>query len=190
MDNKTIVQQSKNKKCICTLNSLKLNTTMLAENLEIDSKVYYSLVFLTPTNQSRYGTKFKKLHKFNKRVSDKFLREIFEKLGISNDSVLVFDTFNGKKGKSIEVKDVKEILSNGPFILLKNECGIVNSLYASIRNCLAHGDIIKDAEWYYLFALSSRNIKISDEDKKLKFILKIKSLDQLSVLCAALDEFK
>ena len=145
MTNKTLNQQSEINKCIWTLNSVKLNTKMLVENLIIDKDAFYSLVFLTPTQENRYGIKFKHIKKINKRTTDIFLRCMFERIGISDDSIMVFKTFNGKNKNMIETKEFS-IKSNKPMILLKNEGNIVNSFFVSVRNCLAHGNIIKDSK--------------------------------------------
>lgn len=162
---------------------------MLVENIDLNKKYFYNLVFLTPTDQNRYGVKFKTMKKLNKRTTDTFLRTIFAKLGIKDESIATFASFNGKKGKTIK-KTKFEKMSDEPFALLKIENGINYSLFASIRNCLAHGDILKDGEWYYLFSLSTKNIKISDEEKKIKFLLKIKDLDSLSIFCDVLNAYK
>ena len=188
MEKKTLCKISENKKCMLTLNSIKLNTTMTVTNLNIDSDIFYRLVFLTPTSQSRYGIKFKKLKKLNRRTTDIFLRTIFAKLEISDNSIMIFKSFDGKKGERIESKNLEE-LSGKPFILLRNENDIKCSLFGSIRNCLAHGNIIKDGDWFYLFALSNGQSKTSDENKKLKFLLKIKNLNLLTVFCNILDEY-
>lgn len=185
----TLQKQSKKRKCILTLSAFKLNTSMLVSNISINKDYFYNLVFLTPTNENRYGIKFKAIAKINKKTTDVFLRTIFAKLNIKEELVAIFTSFDGKKGKPIEKSLLKNSL-DAPFILLKSDNGIKYSLFASIRNCLAHGNILKKGEWYYLFALSSENKKISDEEKKLKFLLKIKDLDDLSIFCDVLNDYK
>lgn len=185
----TLKQQSEKRKCILTLSAFKLNTSMLVRNININKDYFYNLVFLTPTNENRYGIKFKTITKINKKTTDIFLRTIFTKLNIKEELIAIFTSFDGKKGKLIE-KSLFKKSSSDPFILLKSENGIKYSLFASIRNCLAHGNILKNGEWYYLFALSSKNNKISDEEKKLKFLLKIKDLDDLSIFCDVLNDYK
>lgn len=185
----TLTQQADKNKCNLTLNSLKLNTSMLENDIDIDRNIFYELVFLTPTYENRYGVKLKELRKLNKRTTDIFLRTIFSRMNINEELIIIFKSFNGKKGKMIEKSKLKNN-SSEPLILLKNENKIIYSLFASVRNCLAHGNILKNGEWYYLFALSTKNNKISDEEKKLKFLLKIKSLDTLSIFCDVLNDYK
>lgn len=185
----TLKQISEKRKCILTLSAFKLNTSMLVSDISINKNSFYDLVFMTPTYENRYGVKFKAMKKLNKKTTDTFLRTIFSKLNIEGERIAVFTSFDGKKGKLIG-KSLFKSFSSEPFILLKSENGIKYSLFASIRNCLAHGNILKNGEWYYLFALSTKNNKISDEEKKLKFLLKIKDLNDLSVFCDVLGDYK
>ena len=185
----TFASLAKKRKCAITLSSLRLNTKMLDDGLRLDPDTFYSLVFETPTNQGLYGDKFSQFKGLKKGTSDQFVKEIASELGIEENDVLTFGVFDGKAKKAITSSTLKA-KGERPFLLYKVENGIYGSLFASIRNCLAHGDIIKNGKWYYLFCLSSGNRKTSDENKKIKFLLKIENPKVLKAFRNVLNRYR
>jgi len=176
--------------CNISLKSLGLNSKLVDDNISINKDVFYKLIFNTPTNANlNYGIKFKSIKSLNGKKSNSFLNEIFDLLSITSENILLFSCFKSKKNRNKITKENIKIDSSNLFVLLKIDNGVKESLYISIRNALAHGNIIKKNKFYYLFSLSNSNNKISDNEKKIKFLMKLNNLEQLAIFTNTLEKY-
>lgn len=169
----------KSNKCVCSirlndLKSKKQNSNFISDENIIPKEIYYKLVLLTPTEQSHLGTKFSK--KILKHL-DELVNDLIKELDIKN--VYFFDSFTSQKQKTDLTNKVKN--DNNTFIALRCSEGLSNALYSSIRNALAHGNILSDGEYYYLYSLSTKESENTpEEERKLVFWLKIRDIKKLT----------
>lgn len=165
-------------KCVCSikLNDLKINNqnfNFISDENIISKETYYDLVLLTPTKQSHLGTKFSK--KILKHL-DELVNDLIKELDVKN--VYFFDSFNSKSQRTDLANKIKN--DNHTFIVLKCSNGLAEALYVSIRNALAHGNILSDNKYYYLYSLSTKESdNIPEEERKLVFLLKIRDIKKL-----------
>lgn len=174
---KTYSKEAKNFICSVKLNDLRSKNKKLdfiSDESIIPKEIYYDLVLLTPTEQSHLGTKFS--NKISKHL-DKLVNDLIKELDIKN--VYFFDSFTSQKQKTDLTNKVKN--NNNTFIALRCSDGLSNALYSSIRNALAHGNILKDDKYYYLYSLSLKgNTDIPEKERKLVFLLKIRDIKKLT----------
>lgn len=101
----------------------------------------FKLIVFTPTNQSHLGEKFDAYEKINNMNLNEFLIKVFSGLGINEKNVFLFNSYTTKDTKKKDIK--REIInSTDAMIALRCDNGVRNSLYAAIRNAIAHGNII------------------------------------------------
>lgn len=172
----------------CSLSLSDIETRSLkfhkCSEIDIDPETYMHLILYGPSKQSNLGREISP--KITKNIN-RLVSEIISRLDIKN--VYFFDSYRSRKDK----KDLQHIVKNDrrPFIYLYVSDSFVVSLYASIRNSLAHGNILKRGEYYYLYALSSRESHtLSENERTLSFLLKIKNFRNLSVFMEAFEKYR
>lgn len=107
---------------------------------DIDSELYTKLVLLNPTNSTHLGKKFNDYKKLNNKTLDSFVNRLKNELDVKE--VYFFKTFNSKKR---DVLNLYSKFKNSSSYCLALYCSdnLKDSLYKSIRNALAHGNIGK-----------------------------------------------
>lgn len=183
----TIVKQAKKYFCNLSLNELgflKKYYVFLTDEDEINSDIYKSLVLFSPSTQSNLGEKLSK--RIQKHI-DELVLDVTKNLDVKN--TYFFSSYSSKN-------EIKEDLSpkikadSKTFLCLYCSDCFTESFYASVRNALAHGNIIKSGKYYYLFAVSSKEgEKVSDFDKKLSFLLRVQKLDKLDAYISAFKKY-
>ena len=104
------------------------------------------------------------------------INEIMKLTGINN-SFYLYNSFNSSKNK-VNLKS--HILSDGgPCLYLKNDNGILESLFFCLRNSLSHGDVIYRNGYYEFFSVKKENKDDYEIDGRVVFYMKIKSINQL-----------
>ena len=143
---------------------------------EIETLLFKNIILNSPHECSICSTKMKD-YDFTKCTINGFVETLFKKMKIEN--IHFFTVFNEKDGKS-EKFDLKHDIcnENNTCIYLKINDTILKSIYSSIRNCFAHGNILFDGSYYYLFSFSENDH--GQNNQKITFYLKIKNLRYLS----------
>ena len=165
--------------------------------LDIDETTHYSipnerdaadlfvqLTVLTPTYQSHLGRKFEAYSKLNNRSTEGFLGALFSGLGINN--IFLYKTFESKTAQTYDLRN--DVLScKETMLCLRCDNGVLKSLYMSIRNAIAHGNII-EREGYIVFYSVSDDKK--EYDSNITFFLRIRKQRNLSAFTKVLSLYE
>lgn len=181
-DKKSYVQTAKNQVSSLTLGELPFIGKELEYVSDVDnipSETYKSIVLLSPSKESNLGEKLSK--KIEKHI-DEVVNEILNGLDVKH--CYFFSSYESKRQKINVAESVKS--DNDNFMYLYCPDAFLESLYVSIRNALAHGNIIRKNKHFYLFSLSSKE-KADVYDRKITFLLKINKLEKIQ---AYMDAFK
>lgn len=187
MGKETSVKKSKKQHCSITLRELESQRNKFSpidDNEAIDSDTYKELVLFSPSKQSNLGDKLSK--KILKHI-DELVNEIVKGLDIKHK--YFYSSYESKKADNVDLsqsilKDTKT------FFCMYCSDNFSESIYASVRNALAHGNIVKKGQFVYLYSLASRNDKQLDEkDKKISFLLKVHDLKNLHTYVDAFKKF-
>lgn len=178
------VKASKKQVCKLTLRQMSSMGKPLAFLSNVDSlssDVYKDIVLLTPSKESNLGVKFST--KLEKHI-DSLVNYIIDGLDVKD--CYFFSAYESKSPKNNLAEKIKT--DSKSFICLYCPDSFLESLYASIRNALAHGNIIQKGNYYYLFALSSKE-KADILDRNITFLLKINKLEKLYVYMEAFKKY-
>ena len=174
------------KKCICkiTLEDLPFwkNHRYLQDASNILPDIYVRLVLTSPSLQINLGTKISK--KAEQHI-DEIVDCIIKNLDVKN--TYFFSSYDSrdttKENLSPKIKT-----DSGSYICLYAPNGFLESLYASVRNALAHGNIWEANNFYYLYSVSSKESG-ADSEKTLTFLLKIHKLQKLNAYITAFENY-
>lgn len=178
----------KSKRCICALTLQDLEASIrdvefISDCNLIDADSFMQLVLFSPSKQSNVGVKISK--KLEKHI-DALVHEIVSGLDVKN--TYFYSSFTSKKEKEDLSRRVLE--DNNTFLCLYCPDAFLESLYASIRNALAHGNIFKKGNHYYLYSVSSKEkSSTSDQERNITFLLKLYRLNKLSSYVAAFEKY-
>ena len=144
------------------------------------------LIVFTPTNQSHLGVKFDAYEKLNTRNLNVFLLKVFSGLGIAENNVFLFNSYTTKDTNKKNIKD-DIVKSTDAMIALRCDSGVLNSLYAAIRNAIAHGNIICEKGYYILYSVRDDKNEYYSE---LTFFMRINSLSKLKTLFKVIETYR
>ena len=146
------------------------------------NKIYSDLIVRTPTNQSHLGRN-------NSVPENKYsavIRKLCNDLNIEDNNIFLFESYNSNKSDHINLyDDVKKCKDT--FIAYRTSNGIFLSLYAGIRNALAHGNIIYYKDFYYFYSVQSGSKDANEYTSNISFLLKIKDCKRLKSLTKILE---
>ena len=182
----TYAEGAKNNRLFVTLRELGIDesTSYGLFNKEYDLKLLTDLVMFTPTNQSHLGDKFNCFTRLNKRNLDKFLSSLFSGLGI-NDAYL-FESYTEKTKRKKDLR--KDVLNNrNSMICLRCESGVRDSLYMSVRNSIAHGNLLERDGFLILYAISDDK---EEFDSPITFFMRIKKVSSLKAFTKSLEAYR
>lgn len=151
-------------------------------------ELFAELVMCSPTEESHIGISWQEFKKNvpSKHV-DRFSRSLIKALDVKD--IFVFNTYESKKTKRCDIKE-HVLQSNKSLICLYiGGDGLLKSLYTSIRNALAHGNIVLKDDFFCLYSISSdsKQQNNSEYDKPVTFFLRVYSLDKLQAYVDARD---
>ena len=177
-------KQAKKYFCNISLGNLsfcKKELPFIKDDSTMSSDIYQKLVLYSPCKESNLGVKIsKKLEQKLTALVDEILK------GLDVKHCYLFSAYDPKDSSKQDLS--KSIATQSEtFLLLYSPENVSESIYASIRNALAHGNILKHGNHYYLYALSKRGSTKSEQERKLSFLLKIY---KLSSLCAYINAFE
>ena len=179
----TLLKKSDNFRLNVNLQDLHFNRDCFKSfDIEsVDRETFFNFVFCSPVESidaSHYGVKFSEIKAINKSNHDVFFNEVLKEMNIESVNLFkVFDSEPDKNGKVKERCNLKEnlIKDDTSFLYLYTggaRCEI--SLFLSIRNALAHGNIFRYDGYYYLYSVSNKNAMTVDEfERKITFLMKI-----------------
>ena len=154
-----------------------------------DKNLFMSLVLYTPTSQSHLGKKFENYSKLNNRTLDRFLNSIFSGLGLNG--IYLFRSFTEKenKKKGNKKKDLRKSVleDNGAMICLRCDNGARDSLFMSIRNSIAHGNIIEKDGYIIFYSISDDK---KEYDSTVTFYLRINKISKLNAFFKVLNLYE
>lgn len=157
---------------------------------KIDSDTYQNIVLYSPTNTSHLGMKFKDYGISSSRAITDFMKKLLEALEVE---YYFFETYNSSKD-SVSCKFQIENLNlydDRNWLIVNSANGLAEGTYCGVRNALAHGNVVKYNNFYYLYSVSSRNNSShTDSEKPISFLLKIDSLEKLGEFMNILIPFK
>lgn len=153
---------------------------------QIDPDLFKRLVLLTPTTQSNLGKKFNQ-YIINNNNLQEYIEELCERLKLDDKFFFTSYASDNEKNKNLfsEVKNGKTNM-----MVLKKNSGLKESLYSSVRNALAHGNIIKHKKGYALFSFSGNDNNKGEIDRCLSFYLWVKDLELLKAYVNELDKYE
>ncbi len=182
----TYVQESKTNRLSLSLRDLGIdeNTSYGLNSNRYDLDLLMFLVMFTPTNQSHLGKKFASYSKLNKSTLDRFLKTVFSGLGVK--SVYLFNSFTEKGNKKNDLRN--QVLNDkDTMICLRCENGARDSLFMSIRNSIAHGNIIEKDGFLVFYSISDDK---NEYDSAVTFFLKIRKTTKLQAFKKALEAYE
>lgn len=170
------------------LNEMGINSeSTYVDEKELDDEIkrlFCDLVVLTPTNQSKLGLKIETLSIPDNR-KDGFLRAIFDDM---NMRAYYYNANRSNKKNSKELRS--KVSQKGNVVFIKAQNGGIVSLYASVRNSIAHGNIVKKRKYYYLFSTHLEDGKDEYNEANITFFMKIDNLRLLRYLITAVNNYK
>ena len=182
----TYSSESKNKKLDVKLSECKMDKWKKLEDVDdIPSDFFKYILLVSPTSESKYSKSLEN-YGINKRNTNEFLKKLFKDLELTH--VYFYSVMVEKK--SNEKEDLKETFfneSNSCLYCYVGSDSLVKSVYNGLRNALAHGNILRDKLCYLFYSSSSDE---HDEDKNIKFYLKIKNISLLSAFKTTLESYK
>ena len=168
-----------------TLADLKIDQKTDFYQNDIDGELVKNLVVFSPTDESHLGNKFDFYKKLNDKTLNEFIKKLIKQLGVKNH--YFFHSYTSKSNKT-DLKDTI-INDNESFICLYiGNGGIKNSLYKSIRNALAHGNIIHKGKYYLLYSITKDNAEQKEYDARINFLLKIHNLKKSNAYTDLLND--
>lgn len=155
---------------------------------KIDSDTYQNIVLYSPTNTSHLGMKFKDYGISSSRAITDFMKKLLEALEVE---YYFFETYNSGKD-SVSCKfQIENLYDDRNWLIVNSANGLAEGTYCGLRNALAHGNVVKYNNFYYLYSVSSRNNSShTDSEKPISFLLKIDSLEKLDEFMNILIPFK
>lgn len=187
----TFSKMAKNNVALFTLADLDVSSSsrycdLSKPNEKREWNSLLKLIVFTPTHQSHLGDKFEAYKKLNSSSSNEFLLKVFSGLGITEENVFLF---NGYTTKDTKKKDIKNdiVKSTDAMIALRCDNGVHKSLYAAIRNAIAHGNIIYEKGYYILYSVRDDKNEYYSE---LTFFLRIKRLSSLKALFKVIETYR
>ena len=148
--------------------------------------LFVELTTFSPTSQSHLGVKFDSYSKLNSRNLNSFLAQVFS--GLKVKKVYLYETFSVKKEKPNRVDLFQEVSTDkGAMICLRCCNSVKQSLYMSVRNAIAHGNIIYNGYFYILYSVSDDK---KEYDSPVTFFLRIKSLGYLRSFTKVLEYYR
>lgn len=182
----TYVQESKTNRLFLSLRDLGIdeNTSYGLNSSRYDHDLLMFLVMFTPTKQSHLGKKFAGYSKLNNSTLDSFLKSVFSGLGVK--SVYLFNTFT-EKGKM--KNDLRNLVLNDKdtMICLRCDNGARDSLFMSIRNSIAHGNIIEKDGFLVFYSISDDK---NEYDSTVTFYLRIRQTSKLRAFKKVLEAYE
>ena len=182
----TYSEQSKNNKLSITLADLNIDEKSVYDFPRTDAldQLFCTLTTYTPTNQSHYGKKFESYKKLNSKTQEKFIQSVLNGLGIKK--VFLYQSFTDRtKNKNNLYNEV--IKETDTLLCLRCDNGVVKSLYMSVRNAIAHGNIVKKDNFYVLYSVSDDKVEYTSN---ITFLLKITKLTNLKALIKTLNSYE
>lgn len=160
---------------------------------KIDSDTYQNIVLYSPTNISHWGMKFKDYGISSSRAITDFMKKLLEALEVE---YYFFKTYNSGKD-SVSCKfQIENLYDDRNWLIVNSANGLAEGTYCGVRNALAHGNIIKYNNFYYLYSVSNNNCNDHydhprrESEKQISFLLKIDSLEKLDEFMNLLIPFK
>lgn len=182
----TYVQESKTNRLSLSLRDLGIdeNTSYGLNSNRYDHDLMMFLVMFTPTKQSHLGKKFAGYSKLNNSTLDRFLKSIFSGLGVK--SVYLFNSFTEKGKKKNDLRNL--VLSDkDTMICLRCDNGARDALFMSIRNSIAHGNIIEKDGFLVFYSISDDK---NEYDSTVTFFLRIRQTSKLRAFKKALEAYE
>ena len=183
----TFYKKAKESYLNTTFSDIKLKRLKEIDIDKLNSDGFKFLILQTPIqDRNKYYFKTKEQYGINSKNTDTFLKRVCNVLDIG-DNFYPFSAFEPKY-ENINKRDnlVSKLHSANRFMFLYVGNSIVESLFCSLRDAFAHGNILKDEKKYYIF--SSK--KIDDNNTKLKFVLCVDNIDKLFRIKDVLKEFE
>lgn len=155
---------------------------------KIDSDTYQNIVLYSPTNTSHLGMKFKDYGISSSRAITDFMKKLLEALEVE---YYFFETYNSGKD-SVSCKfQIENLYDDRNWLIVNSANGLAEGTYCGVRNALAHGNIIKYNNFYYLYSVSSCSNSSQPESKKqISFLLKLDSLEKIDEFIDTLITYK
>jgi len=186
----TLSQSGKEQKLNLTLRELGISEKsnylkIIPKNL---FELFTELVMNSPTDESHLGISWQELAKsVPTKCIDEFSRSLMKALDVKD--VFVFNVYEGRCAKHRDIKEQVLHSSKSLICLYIGGDGLLKSLYTSIRNALAHGNIVLKDDYYCLYSVSSssKQQNMSEYDKSVTFFLRVYSLDKLRAYVDARD---
>ena len=149
--------------------------------------LFVELTTFSPTDQSHLGDKFDSYSKLNTRKTNTFLEQVFSGLKVMNH-IYLYGTFSVKIEKPNRVDLFQEVSTyKGAMICLRCCNSVKQSLYMSVRNAIAHGNIIYNGYFYILYSVTDDK---KEYDSPVTFFLRIKSLGYLRSFTKVLEYYR
>ena len=183
----TIVKEAKRHKCSISLAELETKRSkfeFVSDKSIIVPETYRDLVLFSPSKESNLGEKITK--RLEKHIDD-LVKEVITALDVKN--IYFFGSYSSNKDKEDLTPEI--INNNGTFMCLYCSDAFLESFYASIRNALAHGNIVKKGKFIYLYSVSSKEgQEVGEKERKLSFLLKVHKLNSLAAYINAFEKYK
>lgn len=186
MNKKEYVKNAKKYVCnmkLKDIESLKNGYQYLEENNKLSPQIYQQLVLYSPSKESNLGEKLSK--KIEKHI-DELVDEIIKGLDVKN--CYFFDSFSSKNANKTDISPTVKKQTK-PFLLMYCPNSFTESLFVSIRNALAHGNIIFKDNYYYLYSVSNKMGGNSDLDKSITFLLKLNKINSIESYIKAFEKY-
>lgn len=182
----TLAESGKRQKLNLTLKELEISeqSNYLNDKPKDLFELFVELVMYSPTDESHLGISWQD---FKERVPNesvnKFSQLLIKALGV--EDVFVFDAYESKDTNRCDIKE-QVLQSNKSMICLYiKKDGLLKSLYTSIRNALAHGNIVLKDGFFCLYSVPPS--PKSEYDKPITFFLRVCSIDKLWAYVDARD---
>lgn len=143
---------------------------------------YMNIVLFASHDQSNVGVQLSS--KITRHI-DEIVDEIMSELDLKTS--YFYKKYDSQSGRT----DLKDKIRNNsnPCICMYVGDSFTRSLYDSVRNALAHGNIAKKGKYYYLFSFSSADNRKPIEQRRISFMIKTYSLKNLGVIMRTLDKY-
>ena len=183
----TIVKEASRHKCSISLIDLETKRSsfeFVSDKSFIVPETYRDLVLFSPSKASNLGEKITK--RLEKHI-DALVKEVISALDVK--TIYFFSSYTSSKDKEDLAPKITN--NNGTYMCLYCSEAFLESFYASIRNALAHGNIVKKGKYIYLYSVSSKEVhEAGEKERKLSFLLKVHNLNNLGAYITAFEKFK
>lgn len=187
------VKTARNNYCSISIKDFETKTqkfTFISEREKelLSYNALLNLIVFSPSKQSNLGKKPTK--EMSKKI-DEITNYLLSKLGINQKNMFVFSSFKTSvPNKKTDIHPSVLSARNSFLCLYVNDGAYFDILYSGVRNALAHGNIVKKGNYYYLFSVSKEN---GDStflfDERIKFLLRIPKLDVLEAFVETYESF-